>query len=142
MKLYTADKETGSFIDQVGSVQEGLSLIAKYEEENEGDRTFEPDFYSIVDENHCEVVTRTWKVYGAEGHRQRESFNKSCYYDFSDEKGTRIIEVLNADKTGTNEYSIIRITRNSYEQCEDEFFGQLTDGIFENSRTGAVVEVI
>ena len=31
-----------------------------------------------------EIVTRTWKVYGIEGHRQAESFNPSERYDFSD----------------------------------------------------------
>lgn len=38
------------------------------------------------------MVTRKWKVYGREGHRQRESFNKSYEYDFSGgSDGTRII---------------------------------------------------
>lgn len=76
-----------------------------------------------------------------DGHRQRESFNKSCKYDFSENGIIRIIEVDNSDKTGTNEYSIIRITRNSFEECEQELNGQLSDGIFENSRVGEVVEI-
>ena len=86
-------------------------------------------------------TTRAWKVYGAEGHRQRESFGKSYKYDFSENGIIRIIEVDNSDKTGTNEYSIIRITRNSFEECEQELNGQLSDGIFENSRVGEVVEI-
>lgn len=86
-------------------------------------------------------ATRAWKVYGAEGHRQRESFEESCKYDFSENGIIRIIEVDNSDKTGTNEYSIIRITRNSSEECEEELNGQLSDGIFENSRVGKVVEI-
>lgn len=86
-------------------------------------------------------VTRTWKVYGAAGHRQRESFCDSYRYDFScDEDGIRIIEVECADKTGTNDYVIVRITRNNAEECIDELNGQLSDGIFENSRTGDIVE--
>lgn len=76
-----------------------------------------------------------------DGHRQRESFNKSCKYDFSENETVRIIEVENSDKTGTNDYSIIRITRNSSEECEEELHGQLSDGIFENSRVGKVVEI-
>ena len=45
------------------------------------------------------MVTRAWKVYGTEGHRQRESFFPSYQYDFSNEQnGTRIIEVDNSDK--------------------------------------------
>lgn len=89
------------------------------------------------------VVTRVWQVYGAVGHRQRESFNNSYRNDFSnDAVGVRIIEVENEDKTGTNEYSLVRITRNTAEECQDELDGQLSDGIFENSRTGKVVEVV
>ena len=88
------------------------------------------------------MVTRSWKVYGAWGHRQRESFFPSYKYDFSDdEKGIRIIEVENSDKTGTNEYTIVRITRNTFDECEMELDGQLTDGIFENSNTGKVEEI-
>ena len=76
-----------------------------------------------------------------DGHRQRESFEESCKYDFSENETVRIIEVENSDKTGTNEYSIIRITRDSFEECEEELNGQLSDGIFENSRVGKVVEI-
>lgn len=87
------------------------------------------------------MVTRAWKVYGIEGHRQRESFFESYKYDFSEGSKTRIIEVKNADITGTNEYSIVRITRNTSEECYDEFLGQLSDGIFENSRVGHFEEI-
>lgn len=85
------------------------------------------------------AITKTWKVYGVDGHRQRESFCNSYKYDFS-EDAVRIIEVENADRTGTNEYSIIKITRNTPEECEKELEGQLSDGIFENSRVGKVIE--
>ena len=88
-------------------------------------------------------VTRTWKVYGAYGHRQRESFNKSIKYDWSNERdGKRILEVYNYDTTGTHDYSVVRITRNTYDECEEELRGQISDGCFENSRTGKVVEII
>ena len=88
------------------------------------------------------MVQRNWKIYGAEGHRQRESFNKSHAYDFSnDEVGVRIIAVLNSDMTGTNEYSILKITRNTTEECERELDGQLSDGIFESSQVGRIEEI-
>ena len=86
------------------------------------------------------MYTRTWHVYGIEGHRQRESFNDSCKFDFSEGDKTRIIKVENFDKTGTHDYSRIIITRNSPQECEDELWGQISDGIFENSRVGIVVE--
>ena len=55
MKLYTACRETGDFIEKVNSIQEGKDLIKKYEkiDRNEGD--YEDDFYAIVNENHEEV---------------------------------------------------------------------------------------
>lgn len=88
-----------------------------------------------------ENVTRAWKVYGADGHRQRESFFPSYKYNFSQNGETLIIEVENADKTETNDFSIIRITRGTAEECQNEFYGQLYDGIFENSRTGRIEEI-
>ena len=87
------------------------------------------------------MVTRIYKVYGADGHRQRESFNSSYIWDFSKGDDVRIIEVENSDKTGSNEFSIMRITRNTAEECERELWGQITDGIFENSRVGLVTEI-
>lgn len=60
------------------------------------------------------MVTRSWKVYGLDGHKQRHSFFESYKWDFSEDNDVRIIEVLNSDKTGTN---------------------------FENNRVGAVVEI-
>ena len=55
MKLYTACRETGDFIENVNSIQEGKDLIKKYEEidRNEGD--YEDNFYAIVNEKHEEV---------------------------------------------------------------------------------------
>lgn len=87
-------------------------------------------------------VTKVWLVYGREGHRQRESFCDSYKYDFSsDQDGTRILEVYNSDKTGTNDFTMLSITRDTAEDCYNEFWGQLTDGIFENSCTGKVIEI-
>lgn len=53
-----------------------------------------------------------------------------------------VIEFLEqfADQT-KNKYSIIRITRDTAEECEEEFDGQLSDGIFENSRVGWFEEI-
>ena len=84
------------------------------------------------------AVTMAWKVYGAPGHRQRESFCHSYVNDFSENGRTRIIEVENSDKSGTNDYTLIRITRDSAEECLREMRGQLSDGVFENSRIGVI----
>ena len=87
------------------------------------------------------MVTKSWKVYGFLGHRQRESFNKSYKWDFSEDDNVRIIDVENSDKTGTNDYTIVRITRNTAEECEAELNGQISDGIFENSNVGDIEEI-
>ena len=87
------------------------------------------------------MVTKSWKVYGFLGHKQRESFNKSYKWDFSEDDNVRIIEVENSDKTGTNDYTIVRITRNTAEECEAELNGQISDGIFENSNVGDIEEI-
>lgn len=87
-------------------------------------------------------VTKTWKVYGRDGHRQKRSFEASVKWNWSDDDcGIRIFEAINADKTGTNEYTIIKITRNTARECYDELDGQLTDGYFENACYGDVIEV-
>lgn len=87
------------------------------------------------------AVTKVYRVYGENGHRQRESFRESYKYDFSTRGNKRVIEVRNADKTGTHEYTEVAITRNTAEECRKELAGQISDGIFENSRTGEIVEV-
>lgn len=87
------------------------------------------------------ATTRIWKIYGQDGHRQRMSFGESLNYDFSTDEKTRKIEVEAADKTGTNDYVVVKITRDTAEECLDELNGQLDDGIFEDSRYGKVEEV-
>ncbi len=88
------------------------------------------------------MITRAWRVYGLTGHRQRESFHDSQHYDFSNEQeGKRELDIANSDKTGTNDYTLIRITRDTAEECEDELHGQISDGVFENSNVGHVEEV-
>ena len=87
------------------------------------------------------MVTRSWKVYGAEGHRQRESFGQSRRFDFSEGGDIKIIEVDNSDKTGTNDFSIIRISRNTADECEQTLMSQISDGVFENSRVGVIEEI-
>lgn len=54
--LYTADKETGTFIEKVETIDQGLDLIREYEEEDKNDGTYTPDFYDIVNERHMSVL--------------------------------------------------------------------------------------
>ncbi len=85
------------------------------------------------------MIRKTYRVFGEQGHRQRESFHRSYIHNFScAEDGVRILDVRNADITGTNEYTEIAIIRNTEAECDRELEGQLSDGIFENSNTGIV----
>ena len=88
------------------------------------------------------MTQRSWKVYGSDGHRQKISFGKSIHWDFSNkENGIRIIDVDCEDRTNTNEYVIVRITREKEEDCEKEFWGQVSDGLFENARIGKTEKI-
>ena len=87
-------------------------------------------------------VTREWRVYGHMGHRQKLSFNPSRVFDYRTPEEPRVIEIDSADKTGTNEFVVVRITRNTAEECKRELNSQLSDGIFEDVNTGASIELI
>lgn len=81
-------------------------------------------------------MTKKFKIYGANGHRQRESFCQSytlCVNNTS-------IAVVNSDITDTNEFSIVIITADTAEEIALALDGQLWDGIFENSKKGDIVE--
>lgn len=83
-------------------------------------------------------MIKMYKVYGAAGHRQRESFSPSYKFeDFEKIKTT----VLNADITETNNYSIVIFEADTKEKIEKALDGQLYDGIFENSNFGEVIEI-
>lgn len=52
MKIYTADRETGTFIDEFATVDEAKKAIKAYEESDKNDGIYEEDFYDIVNEYH------------------------------------------------------------------------------------------
>lgn len=81
-------------------------------------------------------VSVNFKVYGIPNHRQRESFYPSERHDFSTADNVRILEIFNSDRTGTNDYNILRITRETREECFEELEAQLSDGLYENSNCG------
>lgn len=70
-------------------------------------------------------------------HNQEVSKEQSVKYDWSNqsysEGKTRIIEVINTDKHGIDGLTIVKITRDSAEECDDEFNGQMSDGLFEGN---------
>ena len=55
-KIYVSDRETGTFIEEVASIEEGIMLISRFEEVDKENDSYEADFYDIVDEDHCSVL--------------------------------------------------------------------------------------
>lgn len=47
-ELWVANRETGDLIEQVASVQAGLDLIDRYEEDDRHEGIYEPNFYAVV----------------------------------------------------------------------------------------------
>lgn len=89
------------------------------------------------------MVTLSWKVWGIDGHRQRQSFGASETLDFRFCAYARpvVIAVEREDITGTNDFVVIRITAETEAAARSEFNSQLSDGIFENCRVGRIEEM-
>lgn len=84
------------------------------------------------------------RVYGEDGHRQKISFLKSSFYDWS-EKGKRLrkLSVINSDLLGNdNQFSLIIAECDTREDCAIEINGQLSDGAFENAKKGRIEKII
>ena len=64
MKLYTADRKTGTIIEEVKSVEAGIGLIKEYEEDDKNNDWYEPDYYEVVMENKGRVETVWSPVHG------------------------------------------------------------------------------
>ena len=48
-KLFTANRETGTVIDEVSSVTEGKKLIENYERDDKSDGVYKRNSYDVVD---------------------------------------------------------------------------------------------
>lgn len=55
MKIYTADRETGTFIEECKSIKEAKEFIAQYEEQDRINDVYTANFYAMVDEEHCTI---------------------------------------------------------------------------------------
>lgn len=88
------------------------------------------------------MITKNYKLYGRDGHRQEVSFLTSCEYETWDAKGNQILlTILNADLTGCYDYSIVSVTANSEEECRRVLDAQISDGVFKNYHVGRVEEL-
>lgn len=141
-QMWTADREAGNLIEPISSYTEGVELIRQYEEADKADGSFTPDFYEIEYEDddgaHFRIdgVTKSWKIYGEDG----QSSVSECW-NLSEPGKARVIEIEHSDKTGTNDYVIVRITRSSAPECKEELEAQLSGGLLKNYRCGRIEEV-
>ena len=88
------------------------------------------------------MVTKFYKIYGKDGHRQKMSFGESMIFDFSKNGDKRVVELLNSDVLGHNEFSVLGITRNTLDEVEAALQSQLDDGLFECCDYGKVEEIV
>ena len=56
IRCFVADRQTGTFIEEIKSIKEGLDLINLYEEADREDGVYIPDFYDIVSEYHTSEI--------------------------------------------------------------------------------------
>ena len=56
MKIFTADRKTGTFIEECESIEEAQEFIKKYEAEDILNGLYEKDFYDIVNEYHETII--------------------------------------------------------------------------------------
>lgn len=57
MKIFTANKESGMIIEEVASIEEGITAIELYNLEDEADGIYDPNFYDLVDEDGCSIIS-------------------------------------------------------------------------------------
>ena len=54
--MWVADRCTGSFIEKVDSIAAGMAIIKQFEDEDRANGDYTPDFYEIVDQDHCSIA--------------------------------------------------------------------------------------
>jgi DNA-binding transcriptional regulator YiaG len=79
MKIYTADRETGTFIEEAKNYKDAKTKIRRYEAQDRKDGTYEPNFYAIVDEEHCTIENPGDEVLEL---RNRAGLSQSAFADF------------------------------------------------------------
>lgn len=91
-----------------------------------------------------DMRVKAFRVYGKEGHRFRGSFFESRILSLSGFPAV-MMNVINSDITGTNEYSVLKFTC-MFGELPNEAFEHMAevqayDGIFECCTIGDIVEV-
>lgn len=100
-------------------------------------------------------MRKIFRVYGesfydgtGRWHRQKESFEPSRTWNFTradgeDHRPCNVkIEIRNSDITGTNDFTELCIEAETAYAAYSELCGQLSDGLFENTGTGKITEIV
>lgn len=82
------------------------------------------------------ILQNLWKRWSP----SEDEFGESMIYDFSKNGDKRVFEILNSDVLGHNDFSILGITRNTFDEVKSELQSQLEDGLFECCSYGKVEE--
>ena len=111
-KLFTADRETGTIIDEVKSVNEGLKLIREYEAEDKAEGNYEPGFYEIVDEDHHTICSDYWALNKMGGNlkamRNRRGISQAELAEKSGES-LRLIQAYEQGYRDVNEAQVMTV---------------------------------
>lgn len=87
------------------------------------------------------TVKKTYRVFGENGKDQEATYAKSITIFGTSKDRLRMLEIRNADLTGTHKYSEVEITCSVEGSCSEEFDHQISDGFFENDPVGEIKEV-
>lgn len=89
-------------------------------------------------------MQKTYRVFGhfdgEAHHRNALSFEQSRDYDWMEEKRVKM-HMACFDETGSNDYVDLTIEADSEFHCLREVLAQESDGLFENVRTGKIIDL-
>lgn len=119
-KYYVADRETGTFIVGVESIDEGIKSIEHNEDIDRACGIYESDFYEVVDENHHTVYS---SYYGIDERKENEKVkpeNKNLNHEYIDIRTLKCGKHIFNVKVGRKNY-YLEITKNAYESFVEKY---------------------
>ena len=78
------------------------------------------------------------RVWGRDGHRQRDSFYPSHTVEFDN----ITVHFARESETGTNAYTEVTVIAETKEEARRAFFAQLYDGAFECCSVGRIEVIV
>lgn len=84
-------------------------------------------------------MTRIWKISVACDQQEKVASQPSATWHCWSGADC---ELLCADRIGATDYVLLSVSADSAEACENELWGQVSDGAFENYRVSSVEEVL